>query len=61
MERDVFMVWNNLESNLRVVTLAIQYFKSQPVPDERLLSALRCERDGLLEQLKVVYDKAQED
>lgn len=55
------MVWNNLESNLRVVTLAIQYFKSQPVPDERLLSALRCERDGLLEQLKVVYDKAQED
>ena len=26
-----------------------------------LESALRCERDGLLEQLKVVYDKAQEE
>lgn len=61
MERDVFMVWNNLESNLRVVTLAIQYFKSQPVPNECVLAGLRCERDGLLEQLKVVYDKAQED
>ena len=55
------MVWNNLESNLRVVTLAIQYFKSRPVPDERLLSVLRCERDRLLDQLKVVYEKAQED
>lgn len=57
----MFMVWNNLESNLRVVTLAIQYFKSQPVPDERLLSALRLERDKLLDQLKCVYEKAQED
>lgn len=57
----MFMVWNNLESNLRVVTLAIQYFKSQPVPNECVLAGLRCERDGLLEQLKVVYDKAQED
>lgn len=60
------MVWNSLDSNclesdLRIITLAIQYIESLPVPNECVLAGLRCERDGLLEQLRVVYDKAQED
>lgn len=61
MERDVFMVWNSLESNLQIITLAIQYVKSLPVPDERLLAGLRCERDKLLKELECVYEEAQED